>query len=424
MSGTPTAADPVRILVVDDEADVEALVTQRFRRAIRRGEMSFVFARDGQEALRVLEEEPDVLLVLSDINMPRMDGLTLLSRIGETRRDLRTIVVSAYGDMENIRIAMNRGAFDFLTKPIAFDDLEATIRKTLDNLAEYRDLQRRRAAAELARAALSRYFSPSVVETLAGGGAELRRTGERREASFLFTDLAGFTRLVETTAPETVVELLNAYIDGMARTIFAHEGTVMKIIGDAVQAIFGAPLEQPEHAARAVACALDLDRFAEDFREIWRARGVELGVTRIGINSGEAIIGDFGGESFFDYTAYGDAVNAAARLEAASKTLGTRILVSDETARRIPDFAGRPVGLLRLHGFADHVLAHEPLNLERSAAAEPYREAYAALASGSPAARQAFATLLADNPEDPLVVFHLQRALAGASDVIVDDIEK
>ena len=123
--------DPVKIMVVDDEHDVEALITQKFRREIRKGQMSFVFAHDGQEALEKLPENPDVLMVLSDINMPGMDGLTLLGRLAEDHQALKTVVVSAYGDLENIRTAMNRGAFDFVTKPIDFTDLEATIRKTL-----------------------------------------------------------------------------------------------------------------------------------------------------------------------------------------------------------------------------------------------------------------------------------------------------
>ena len=127
----------------------------RDRREIRKGHMEFVFAQDGQDALDVLDQDKDVQMVLSDINMPNMDGLSLLSRLAELHGDLKTVVVSAYGDMQNIRTAMNRGAFDFVTKPIEFDDLEATIRKTLGHLSEFKKLQREKASAELARATLS-----------------------------------------------------------------------------------------------------------------------------------------------------------------------------------------------------------------------------------------------------------------------------
>lgn len=122
---------PVKILVVDDEPDLETLILQKFRRHIREERYEFVFARDGEDALRALEEEPAITVVLTDINMPRMDGLTLLGRIGDLNRLLRSVVISAYGDLENIRVAMNRGAFDFLTKPIDFTDLEVTLEKTV-----------------------------------------------------------------------------------------------------------------------------------------------------------------------------------------------------------------------------------------------------------------------------------------------------
>ena len=125
---------PVRLLVVDDEEDLELLIRQKFRRRIRKGEFDFVFARNGQEALEKLAENPDIHLVLSDINMPVMDGLALLSKLEDTKPDVQAVIVSAYGDMENIRTAMNRGAFDFVTKPINFDDLDITIEKTLSHI--------------------------------------------------------------------------------------------------------------------------------------------------------------------------------------------------------------------------------------------------------------------------------------------------
>ena len=128
-----------KILVVDDEPDLEPLVLQRMRRQIRRGEYEFVFANDGVEALEMLVEDKEIDMVVSDINMPRMDGLTLLQQIQEVTPDIRAIIISAYGDMENIRTAMNRGAFDFVTKPLDFQDLRLTIQRTLQHLDEWRD---------------------------------------------------------------------------------------------------------------------------------------------------------------------------------------------------------------------------------------------------------------------------------------------
>lgn len=140
---------PIRILVVDDEPDLELLIRQRFRKQMRAGDMQFNFAGDGVEALEHLDANGEVDIVLSDINMPRMDGLTLLEKLREQERSLKVVIVSAYGDMSNIRTAMNRGAFDFVTKPIDFEDLGVTITKTYDELGTLRkadELQERVAA--------------------------------------------------------------------------------------------------------------------------------------------------------------------------------------------------------------------------------------------------------------------------------------
>ena len=131
-----------KILVVDDETDLEVLIKQKFRKQIRSNEYEFVFAYNGREALEKPGTEPEVDLVLSDINMPEMDGLTLLSRLNEMNPLLKAVIVSAYGDMDNIRTAMNRGAFDFVTKPINFEDLTITMEKTLTHVRQIRDSRR------------------------------------------------------------------------------------------------------------------------------------------------------------------------------------------------------------------------------------------------------------------------------------------
>src|SRR5438067_5651076 len=194
------------ILFVDDEPDLEALVLQKFRRQIREGAVSFVFARDGIEALASIEAHPHVDMVVSDINMPRMDGLSLLAKLQEADDKKSTIIVSAYGDMSNIRTAMNRGAFDFLTKPIDFGDLEMTIDKTIRHVEVLREARRRQAEAERAHASLSRYFSPQIASRLATGadGMEVHR----RDVAAIFTDVTSFTSLVENIAPETLGTLL------------------------------------------------------------------------------------------------------------------------------------------------------------------------------------------------------------------------
>ena len=131
--------EPYKILVVDDEPDLEPLVLQRMRRSIRAGRYTFVFAHNGVEALQKLNEDDEIDMVLSDINMPQMDGLTLLDQIPKVDPNIRSVIISAYGDMKNIRTAMNRGAFDFVTKPVDFEDLQVTIDRTLRHMAEWRE---------------------------------------------------------------------------------------------------------------------------------------------------------------------------------------------------------------------------------------------------------------------------------------------
>src|SRR6516225_22083 len=405
------------VLVVDDEPDIETLVQQKFRRQIREGEVKFLFARDGAEALDMLINGGAVDMVVSDINMPRMDGLTLLQRIQEADDPLSTVIVSAYGDMVNIRTAMNRGAFDFLTKPIDFADLETTINKTLRHIERLREARRRQIAAERAHALLSRYFSPNLAERLATDPQAVDLGGQRREITSLFTDMAGFTSLVETLEPEIIAPLLNDYLGDMTEIVFRHGGTVVKIIGDAMHVLFGAPAEQQNHASRAIACAIDLDTSSQLFCERWKKKGIVLGETRLGLNAGPAIVGNFGGGRYFDYTAYGDTVNIAARLEAANKQLGTRICVGESVATRVAGFTGRPVGDLLLRGRSEPLSAFEALSRDEYEAppTRAYLDAFGKLEAGNPDAMPAFAALLGMRGDDQLVSFHLKRLLNGAT---------
>jgi len=407
------------ILVVDDEPDLEALVLQKFRKQIRDGAVTFMFAHDGIEALQSIEDHPHVDMVVSDINMPRMDGLSLLQKLQEAEDKKSTIIVSAYGDMSNIRTAMNRGAFDFLTKPIDFGDLEMTIDKTIRHVEMIRETRRRQLEAERAHASLSRYFSPQIASRLAAEGEGDGMEVHWRDVAAIFTDIAGFTSLVETAAPEVLGTLLNEYVGGMTDVVFAHEGTVAKVIGDAIQILFNAPGDQPDYATRAIACAHDLDAWSEKFRERWKSKGVNFGVTRIGVHAGPALVGNFGGSRFFDYTAYGDTINTTARLETANKFLGTRICASAAVAEGVKGFQGRPVGDLMLRGRSEPLRAYEPLppaKFEGPVTAQ-YTEAFARLEAGDAAAMPAFAALVGQYADDALAGFHLRRLLNGAKGV-------
>ncbi|MBJ3778744.1 adenylate/guanylate cyclase domain-containing protein [Acuticoccus mangrovi] len=258
------------------------------------------------------------------------------------------------------------------------------------------------------------YVSPRVVERLVAAGVDPALGGERREVSHVFTDLEGFTTLSEGLDPEVVAEILNAYFDGLTGRIIAADGTVDKLVGDAMVAFFGAPDAQEDHAARAVAVAREIARFAEVERWRWKARGIHLGRTRIGVHSGPAIVGNFGGRRFFDYTAIGDTVNVAARLESANRGLGTTILVS-EAARRGAEGAFRPVGRVKVKGRGAPIVCHEPI----SAPDPDYDDAFALMAAGRPEALAAFERLAARRPGDGLVAIHLERLVAGACDDLI-----
>jgi len=197
----------------------------------------------------------------------------------------------------------------------------------------YRRERRRR---ERLRRDFARYVPPAVVEALSVAGAAPALHGERRELTLLFSDLAGFTAASEQLAPEAVARALNAYFSRMTQTVHAHGGTVDKFIGDAVMAFWNAPLADPDHASRAVACAQALQADMVVLREAWRGTPFEGLRLRTGVHTGDAAVGHFGSDQRFTYTAVGDAVNTAARLEGANKAFDTTTLVSGCTLRALP----------------------------------------------------------------------------------------
>ncbi len=278
--------------------------------------------------------------------------------------------------------------------------------------------RRQRERRRFIRDAFGRYVSPTVVGQLEDDPSSLKLGGQRREVTYVFSDIAGFTGLSETTEPELLVGILNEYLDGMTRVVLRHDGTVDKFIGDAVVALFGAPLDQPDHAARAISCAIDMDRFARGFEPVAAARGVKLGITRIGVHSGEVVVGNFGGDQRFEYTAIGDTVNTASRLEGVNKYLGTRLCISGAAASAAPDIAMRPIGELVLKGKSEPIAAFEPLDAAGAGAHhDAYARAYALLAGGDAGAHAAFRRLAEAAPGDKLARLHLSRLERGESGV-------
>ena len=269
--------------------------------------------------------------------------------------------------------------------------------------------------------AFSSYVSPTLVQHLIRHPEQLRLGGERRECSFVMTDLAGFTPLVERSSPEALVDLLNRYLDGLIGVVFRHAGTIDRIVGDAVSVRFSAPVHQPDHAQRALDCALAIDRFAREFAAVMRAQGVALGQTRIGVHTGEVIVGNFGGSRQLDYRAFGDAINTAARLESANKYFGTNLAVSAVTLKQCRDAAVRPIGNLLLKGKTLAIATFTPLTPAEieSGLAEHYERAYRDAEQGDADALAVFATCAERFPDDPLTDFHLRRLRNGEHGVVI-----
>ena len=310
-----------KILVVDDETDLEALIKQKFRKEIRQQSYEFHFATNGKAALDVLATMPDIDIVLSDINMPEMDGLTLLSKLQESKPLVKSVIVSAYGDMDNIRTAMNRGAFDFITKPINFVDLSLTMEKTLKHARYLKDTLQ----AIKENNILKMYVDENVLNFM--GRQEYESTimaNETIEGTVVFIDICGFTAISETASPNIVVSMLNTYFDEMVKEITAQDGYLDKFIGDAIMAVFRGQY----HLDRAIDASLAIKNKINQLPALDNELQYKPAVS-IGIKSGEMISGNIGSSTLkrLDYTVIGDTVNTAARLQDAAKP--NQIIISE-----------------------------------------------------------------------------------------------
>lgn len=342
----------VKILVVDDEEDLEVLIKQKFRKKIREREYEFVFAINGRHALEQLETHTDVDVVLSDINMPEMDGLTLLSKLSEQHALLKSIIISAYGDMDNIRTAMNRGAFDFITKPVNFSDLELTMEKTVKQVNLVHETMR----AIKENNILKMYVDETVLNFM--NTREFESTlmvNETVEASVVFFDICGFSAISEKEAPDKVINLLNNYFDVMVKEIIGQDGYVDKFIGDAIMAVFRGDF----HLDRAIDASIATRRIINEQPVNPDAINFSPNVS-IGINSGTMISGNIGSSALrrLDYTVIGDEVNTAQRLQA--EAAHGQILITEKNYELIKEsFKCNKVGEVVLKNKAKPVMVYE-----------------------------------------------------------------
>jgi adenylate cyclase len=344
-----------KILIADDETDLEILIKQKYRQKIREQHYTFVFATNGSEALRVLEENPDVDIVLSDINMPEMDGLTLLTKLGETHPLIKSVMVSAYGDMDNIRTAMNRGAFDFVTKPVNFADLETTIEKTIQHVNQLKETIK----AIKENNILKMYVDHNVLNFMSGREYEASLSAnETVEGSVVFIDICSFTSISETESPDKVVNLLNQYFDLIVKEIIAQGGFIDKFIGDCVMAVFKGEF----HLDRAIEASLAIRNHIEALPQAESKIEFHPKVS-IGINSGEMISGNIGSKTLkrLDYTVIGDTVNTAQRLQSSAQN--GQILINEDAYQKVKQsFNCKLLGPKALKNKSSELIVYEVLN--------------------------------------------------------------
>jgi adenylate cyclase len=212
----------------------------------------------------------------------------------------------------------------------------------------------------LVRRRFEQHLAPAVVRRIVEQPDIVKLSGEAREVTALFTDVEGFTAMTHRADPEELVAVLDVYFEGIARIIVEHGGMVDKMVGDAVHALFNAPLDLDDHPRRAMECAVAINAWAEAYRARPAPAALGFGRTRIGVETGRVIVGDVGLSSKLDYTAYGDAVNAAARFEAANKELGSAICVGPATAARCDAGKLRPLGTISVHGRDEALAVFEP----------------------------------------------------------------
>jgi class 3 adenylate cyclase len=377
---------PERILFVDDEPDMEELVKQRFRKLVREEKFALVFAGNGRIALEKLNENSDIRIVVTDINMPEMDGLTLLAEIAKLNRPMRTLVVSAYGDMQNIRTAMNNGAFDFVTKPIEFADLERTLEKTSQEVAfllqsietteklHTETVERMKAqedalrqSSENARLIQEQNVlleqkvaerTQELIEKNATLDAEMKRNEELLlnilpfdtaqelkakgsadarhypDITVMFTDFKGFTFVAEKLSPEQLVREIDTYFKAFDSITDKFGIEKIKTIGDAYMAAGGLPTTNTTHAVDAVNAAIAIRDYVEQQKTTRQAAGLPYFEIRIGIHTGPVVAGIVGHRKFA-YDIWGDAVNLASRMESSGEV--GQINVSASTYERIKD---------------------------------------------------------------------------------------
>jgi len=335
-AAAPAAAFGARLLVVDDDEANRQMLSRRLR---QRGYLVDT-AEAGEAALARLAAA-SYEAVLLDVLMPGLGGLDVLERIRQRwpASDLPVIMVTACDKTEDIVEALQRGANDYLTKPLDLPVVLARIETQLTLRRQNQEIHRLAEGLEssnrFVRALFGRYLSDEVVSGLLASPEGPRLGGEYRRVTLLMSDLRGFTQLTEDLPPEDVLRLLNSYLGAMADVVMSQHGMVDEFVGDAILAIFGAPLAKSDDARRAVACAVEMQSAIAELNRQNEAQGLPALEMGVAVHTGEVIVGNIGSERRTKYGVVGSAVNHAGRIE--SFTIGGQVLISEATLREAGD---------------------------------------------------------------------------------------
>lgn len=342
------------VLVADDNNDSRQLLVD----IVSNMGHDIVEANNGLDALALARERlPD--LILLDVTMPGMSGFDVCANLKSdpTTQQIPILMLTALSDVDHRVEGLKLGADDYLGKPFNPRELVERVRTRLRSKVETDEL---RAMQFNIRKTFERFVSSSVVEQLLHDPAQVQLGGKLQEITVLFADLEGFTSISEYTEPVKLLSLLNQYHTMMVGMIREHGGTVDKFTGDGVIALYNTPLEQPDHALRAVLTALHIRELLPEFHQ--QFEGPYQMPINFGIHTGLAVVGNVGAPDIMNYTAVGDTVNLAARLQVLSK--GGQILISSATCEQLPqNVVAQSLGEIKVKGRSESVSTYEVIGL-------------------------------------------------------------
>lgn len=317
-------------------------------------------AENGTSALEKFSASSNFELIISDLSMPGMGGLDLIRKIRELDSEIPIIVLTGNNDIFVALTAIKSGASDYLLKD---ENVEEAVLLAISRVLEKkRIVDQNRKLNDFIKKALKKYISPEYVEMLVNKPDMLYLGGEEREVTILFTDIEGFTTIAENQTAKELVADLNEYLDGMTEILLKHKGTLDKYVGDSIIGFWNAPLKEENHVANGLSAALEMADFSAALSRKFQAQRKMPFKTRIGVNTGKAIVGNIGSKDRFNYTAMGDQVNLASRLEALNKLYGTGVLITESACNLSKNqFRVRDLDIIRVKGKDRPVKVYELL---------------------------------------------------------------